>query len=86
MASGIVEQSSQGSSQEGEKQQGPRAGERSRLVQRLLDGGTDMPAFLNDLLATMAVTVAGTEAAGFILERTGQQEFSLKPMAHSRQD
>jgi multidrug resistance efflux pump len=86
MASGIVEQSSQGSSQEGEKQQGPRAGERSRLVQRLLDGGTDMPAFLNDLLATMAVTVAGTEAAGFILERSGQQEYTLKPMAHIRQD
>jgi len=86
MASGIVEPSSQGSSQEGEKQQGPRAGERSRLVQRLLDGGSDMPAFLNDLLATMAVTVAGTEAAGFVLERTSQSEFALKPMAHIRQD
>jgi multidrug efflux pump subunit AcrA (membrane-fusion protein) len=85
MASGIVEPSSQGSSQEGEKQQGPRAGERSRLVQRLLDGGSDLPAFINDLLATMAVTVAGTEAAGFLLERAGQ-EIALKPLAHIRQD
>jgi multidrug resistance efflux pump len=85
MASGIAEPSSQGSSQEGEKQQGPRAGERSRLVQRLLDGGSDLPAFLNDLLATMAVTVAGTEAAGFVLERANN-EFVLKNLAHIRQD
>jgi hypothetical protein len=87
MASGIVEPSSQDSSQEGEKQQGQghRAGERSRLVQRLLDGGTDLPAFLNDLLATMAVTVAGTEAAGFVIDRNGDQ-LSLKTLAHIRQD
>jgi multidrug efflux pump subunit AcrA (membrane-fusion protein) len=87
MASGIVEPSSQDSSQEGREQQGPRAGERSRLVQRLLDGGSDLPAFLNDLLATMAVTVAGTEAAGFVIERAPQQQqFVLKPLAHIRQD
>jgi hypothetical protein len=85
MASGLVEPSSQDSSQESEKQQGPKAGERSRLVQRLLDGGSDLPAFLNDLLATMAVTVAGTEAAAFVLERADQQ-YVLKPMAHIRQD
>jgi hypothetical protein len=87
MASGLVEPSSQDSSQEGEKQQGQghRAGERSRLVQRLLDGGSDLPAFLNDLLATMAVTVAGTEAAGFVVERNGEQ-LSLKTLAHIRQD
>jgi biotin carboxyl carrier protein len=84
MASGIVEPSSQGS-QESEKQQGPRAGERSRLVQRLLDGGSDLPAFLNDLLATMAVTVAGTEAAGFVIERANDQ-FLLKNLAHIRDD
>jgi biotin carboxyl carrier protein len=86
MASGLAEPYSQDSSQESEKQQGPRAGERSKLVQRLLDGGTDLPAFLNDLLATMAVTVAGTEAACFGLERTGQSEFALKPIHHIRQD
>ena len=86
MASGLAEPYSQDSTEEGEKQQGPRAGERSKLVQRLLDGGTDLPAFLNDLLATMAVTVAGTEAACFGLERTGQTEFALKPIHHIRQD
>jgi hypothetical protein len=87
MASGIVEPSSHDSSQEGErqKQQGVRAGERSRLVQRLLDGGTDLPAYINDLLATMAVTVAGTEAAGFVIERDGQN-LSLKTLAHIRPD
>jgi hypothetical protein len=86
MASGIVEPSSQDSSQEGKEQgQGHRAGERSRLVQRLLDGGSDLPAFLNDLLATMAVTVAGTEAAGFVVERNDQQ-LALKTLAHIRQD
>lgn len=86
MASGIVEPSSQDSSQEGEKQQqGHRAGERSRLVQRLLDGGSDLPAFLNDLLATMALNVAGTEAALFAIERNDQQ-LALKVMHHIRQD
>ncbi len=85
MASGIVEPSSQGSQEGDQKQQGVRAGERSRLVQRLLDGGTDLPAYINDLLGTMAITVAGTEAAGFLIERDGQN-LSLKNLAHIRPD
>ena len=62
MASGIVESSSQGSSSQEQQQQG--AG-RSKLVQRLLGASNNLPQFLNDLLQTMAVVVAGTEAAGF---------------------
>src|SRR5258706_13786006 len=66
MASGIVETSSQGSSSQEQQQQG--AG-RSKLVQRLLGASNNLPQFLNDLLQTMAVVVAGTEAAGFLIER-----------------
>jgi hypothetical protein len=67
MASGIVESSSsQGSSSQ--QPQNPGAG-RSKLVQRLLAASGNLPQFVNDLLSTMAVVVAGTEAAGFLIER-----------------
>ncbi len=65
---GIVEQSSKESEQK-QGQQGVRGGERARLVQRLLDASGDLPAFITDLLATQAVTVVGTEAAAFLVER-----------------
>src|SRR5437879_5664234 len=71
MASGIVETSSSSSSQEQEQQQQsqqPGQG-RSKLVQRLLGSSANLPQFINDLLQTMAVVVAGTEAAGFLVER-----------------
>ena len=83
MASGIVESSSQDSAQQ--PQQG---GGRSKLVQRLLGSSGDLPQFLNDLLNTMAVVVAGTEAAGFVIEQGGEtgQETVLRPIAHLRPD
>src|SRR5689334_19106346 len=68
MASGIVESSSQDSSQQSPQQQQQGTG-RSKLVQRLLGSSGNLPQFLNDLLNTMAVVVAGTEAAGFLVER-----------------
>jgi hypothetical protein len=68
MASGIVESSSQESSQQSQQQPQQGAG-RSKLVQRLLGSSGNLPQFLNDLLNTMAVVVAGTEAAGFLVER-----------------
>src|SRR2546423_12543828 len=64
MAAGIVE--AWGQSQQ-QQQQG--TGKRSKLVERLLDASANLPAFMKDLLGTMAVTVAGTEAAGFLIER-----------------
>jgi len=82
MASGIVESSNQGS---GQQQQG--AGKRSKLVERLLDASANLPAFMKDLLGTMAVTVAGTEACGFLIER-GQtaDEAGLRVLTHIRPD
>ena len=42
---------------------------RSQLVQRLLDASANLPQFVHDLIQTQAVTVAGTEAAAFLIER-----------------
>lgn len=80
MASGIVESSGSESSQQ---QQG--AGSRSKLVQRLLAASANLPQFVNDLLTTQAVVVAGTEAAGFAVERK-EQGIGLRPIAHIRPD
>ena len=85
MASGIVETSTSGSEQQPEQGAAPKAGERSRLIQRLLDAGPDLKVFLTDLLTAQAVTVVGTEAAGFLIER-GQNQFNLRPIAHIRPD
>jgi hypothetical protein len=90
MASGTVESSSQGSNPEQQQQQ-QQGISRSKLVQRLLATSANLPAFINDLLTTQAVVVAGTEAAGFLLERgaagpDGGSGFGLKPIAHIRPD
>lgn len=63
-----IEQQTQQQKQPGAEQQG-RPGNRSQLVQRLLDHSVNLPAFVHDLLQTQAVTVAGTEAAAFLIER-----------------
>ena len=65
-------------------------------MQRLLSASANLPQFVNDLITTQAIVVAGTEAAGFIIERQQQQEeggeakfdgkFSLRPIAHVRPD
>jgi hypothetical protein len=65
MASGIVESTNQDSSQQPQQ---PGQG-RNRLVQRLLGASNDLPRFMHDLLTTMITVVAGTEAAGFVIER-----------------
>ena len=90
MAQGIVEQQSQ-SEQQKRQQQGPRAGERARLIQRLLDAAGDLPTFVSDLVATQAVTVVGTEAAAFLVERAppdeaGNPQVGMRPIAHIRPD
>lgn len=95
MASGIVESSSS-SSQGNEGQGGGGAISRSKLVQRLLATSANLPGFVNDLIHTQAVVVAGTEAAGFLIERAApgpdgqladaQTPFSLRPIAHIRPD
>ena len=84
MASGIVEPSSRESEDSKEQKQTPRSGERAKLVERLLDA-PNMAAFLNDLVMAQVVTVVGTEAVGFLVERN-QQQFNLIPVAHIRND
>ncbi len=82
MASGIVEQSSQDSQKTASASPSTN---RSQLVQRLLDSSSSLPAFVNDLLTTQAVTVAGTEAAGFLIERA-QEGLGLRLISHIRPD
>lgn len=83
MASGIVESSDQGSEQE---QQGPNEQgiARAPMVQKLLDA-PNLPAFINELIRTQATTVAGTEAAGFLIERNAEN-VGFRPIAHVRDD
>ena len=87
MASGIVEPSSQDSSKDSsksaEQQQG--AVPRAKVVQRLLESSANLPAFLHELLNTMAIVVAGTEAAAFLVDRS-ESEMQLRPVAHIRPD
>jgi hypothetical protein len=94
MASGIIEGTQPASSAE----QSPQSISRSRLVQRLLTAGADLPAFVRDLLTTQAFVVVGTEAAAFLLETTGPvesieegqapkpPEIRLQPIEHIRPD
>jgi multidrug efflux pump subunit AcrA (membrane-fusion protein) len=54
-------------------------------VERLLTASSSLPAFINDLLQTQAVVVAGTEACAFTVERA-QAGPALKAIAHIRPD
>ena len=69
MSSGMV----QGSQSQKEKEKDERGGNtdaaRLKIVQRLLAAGDNLPAFLQDLLNTQAMVVAGTEAAAFMVDR-----------------
>ena len=92
MAQGIVEPASTAEQQKRQQQQATRpGGERARLIQRLLDAAGDLPTFVTDLVATQAVTVVGTEAAAFLVERSGTDAqgnptATLKAIAHIRPD
>jgi multidrug efflux pump subunit AcrA (membrane-fusion protein) len=90
VASGIVESTNPGNE---ERQQQTSGISRARLVQRLQSSTASLPAFINDLIHAQAVVVAGTEAAGFLIERGNGEEaqpaenaFSLRPIAHIRPD
>jgi RND family efflux transporter MFP subunit len=59
----------------------------SKLVQKLLSAAESLPQFIEDLLKTQAVVVAGTEAAAFVVEKvTEQKELGLRPISHIRSD
>jgi RND family efflux transporter MFP subunit len=83
VASGIVEPSSPDSV--GKTEQGSGAAKHSKLVERLLSASANLPNFINDLLSTQAVVVAGTEAAAFVVE-PGQNGPGLRPVSHIRPD
>jgi len=97
---GTIEHSSQSQSSSSSASGGEQPGSgqsRSKLVQRLLEASNDLPQFLNDLLTTQAVVVAGTEAAGFLVERqpgkpgedgaaAKEEKMGLRPVAHIRPD
>jgi multidrug efflux pump subunit AcrA (membrane-fusion protein) len=84
VASGIVE-SNEKESEQASPAPAPQAN-RSQLVQRLLNSSNDLPMFVNDLLTTQAVTVAGTEAAGFLLERGAENTVGMRLISHIRPD
>jgi hypothetical protein len=81
-----IAEPSQHHQQEQQQQEQQQQVTRGKLVQRLLDASANLPAFLNDLLTTQAVIVAGTEAAAFLIERKQGNEASLRPVAHIRPD
>jgi hypothetical protein len=54
-------------------------------VQRLLDASDNLPQFMNDLLTTQAVLVAGTEAAAFLSQKQ-EGKLQMKAIAHIRPD
>lgn len=85
MSSGMV-QGSQSQQQEKKNERGGAAdASRLKIVQRLLAAGDNLPAFLQDLLNTQAMVVAGTEAAAFMIDRQ-QDGFKLVPVVHMRPD
>ena len=72
--------------QQEEKKQEKRVA-RARLVQRLVENDGDLPDFMKDLIETQAVVVAGTEAAGFLVEgKTEDGKPELRTVAHVRPD
>lgn len=90
MASGMVESTRQQETDE-QKESGAPAASRSQLVQRLMAASGNLPLFINDLVSTQVVVVAGSEAAAFLVEKaekTGEDQtpFNLKSVAHIRPD
>ncbi len=83
MSSGMVQGTQ--SQKEKEDRGGSADAARLKIVQRLLAAGDNLPAFLQDLLNTQAMVVAGTEAAAFMVERQ-QAGMKLVPVVHMRPD
>jgi multidrug resistance efflux pump len=82
----MVATGASGQEDEDEKRKREAQANRSRLVARLLAASADLPQFLNDLITTQAVVVAGTEAVAFLIQRGEQSGFMLQVAAHVRPD
>lgn len=60
---------------------------RARLVQRLVANDGNLPEFMQDLITTQAIVVAGTEAAAFLIEgQTAEGKPELRTVSHVRPD
>lgn len=59
---------------------------RMSLVQRLQAVSGSLPNFMRELIRAQARVAVGTEAAAFMIEALQEGAFSLKPIAHVRED
>lgn len=84
----VVDQS--GGSQEKQRQQQQREAQQqlSKLakLQKAIQQAPDLPQFLHELIYMQAVTVAGTEAAAFLVRPGEQAGFLLELVDHIRPD
>jgi biotin carboxyl carrier protein len=84
VASSTIEENQESSQQQRAQQPGTGSG-RAQLVTQLIEAA-NLPAFMNSLLTAQAITVVGTEAAGFLIERGEGDALNLRPIAHVRPD
>ncbi|HQY87266.1 MAG TPA: HlyD family efflux transporter periplasmic adaptor subunit [Tepidisphaeraceae bacterium] len=83
----LTESNSERERQQRQQNQSNQAMQRSRLLHKLLAPNPDIRQFIADLVYIQAVTVAGTEAAAFILEPGKEEgEANLINVAHIRPD
>lgn len=83
----VTESNSERERQQRQQTQQNQAMQRSRLLHKLLAPNPDIRQFIADLVYIQAVTVAGTEAAAFILEQGKEEgEANLINVAHIRPD
>lgn len=83
----ITDSNSERQRQQRQQQEQQQIVQRSRWLQKLLAPNPDIREFLSDMVYIQAVTVAGTEAAAFLIE-PGQEkdEIRLGNVAHIRPD
>jgi hypothetical protein len=86
----VVDSSQSGGSQEKQQQRkqqdDQKALSRVGRLQKLLQHVPDLPQFLHELIYQQAVTVAGTEAAAFLIKPAEQSGFLLELVDHIRPD
>jgi multidrug efflux pump subunit AcrA (membrane-fusion protein) len=86
----VVDSSQSGGSQEKQQQRKQqdeqKALSRVHQLQKAIQHAPDLPQFLHQLIYLQAVTVAGTEAAAFVVKPGEQSGFLLELMDHIRPD
>jgi hypothetical protein len=86
----VVDSSQSGGSQEKQQQRKKedeqKALSRVHQLQKAIQHAPDLPAFLHQMIYLQAVTVAGTEAAAFVIKPGEQAGFLLELADHIRPD